>query len=97
MAQSKKSQSKKQKLNYSTYQVGCKAQLNRTNRLKRHCKNFPEDRQAKKALKNGLALYRRYASKNGVWTATNRYYAQLFVKAGLNGNDALPQKESYQT
>lgn len=93
----RKGASKKQKLNFSEYQVGCKAQLNRTMRLDKHCKNHPEDKQSKRALKNGLALYRRYSSKNGAWTATNRFYAQLFVKAGINGNDALPKKEFGKT
>lgn len=93
----RKGASKKQKLNFSEYQVGCKAQLNRTLRLDKHCKKFPEDKQSKRALKNGLALYRRYASRHSVWSATSRHFAQLFVKAGLNGNDALPKKEFSKT
>ena len=89
----KKTTSKAQKARYAEYQSGNKAQDNRTARLQRHIKNHPADTQAKSAAKKGLATYRRYAS-HGLWTATNRYYAQLFTKAGLNGNDALPKKDA---
>lgn len=91
----RKGASKTQAMNFSSYSGDFKAQRNRTKRLERHCKAFPEDKQAKASLSKGLAEYRRYSSKNGVWSATNIYYAQLFVKAGLNGNDVLPKKESH--
>jgi len=94
---SKKSTSKAQKARYSEYKAGDTARTNRTMRLERHVKNHPQDKQSKNSLKKGLAVYRRYASKNGVWNATNRYYAQLFTKAGLNGNDSLPKKETNKT
>jgi len=92
-----KGTSKSQQQKYKEYQMDDKAQLNRTLRLERHVKNHPQDKQSKNSLKKGLAVYRRYASKNGVWNATNRYYAQLFTKAGLNGNDSLPKKETNKT
>lgn len=88
----KKGSSKAQQARYSSYGNEGRAQKNRTKRLERHVKNHPEDTQAASALKKGLADYRRYASKNGHWTATNRFYAQLFTKAGLKGNEALPKK-----
>lgn len=92
----KKGASKGKKGRYNLYQLNDKAHTNRTLRLERHVKKHPHDKQSKKSLADGLATYRRYAS-HGVWTATHRFYAQLFVKAGLNGNDALPQKEFGKT
>lgn len=88
----RKGASKNQQTHFSSYEGGLKAQANRTKRLVKHCKAFPEDKQAKASLKKGLAEYRRYSPKGKTWTATNRYYAQLYVKAGLNGNEALPKK-----
>lgn len=91
----KKGTSKSQQARYKEYEVGFKAQHNRTVRLEKHVKKHPEDKQAKRSLKKGLTDHRRYTPHSKVWTATNRYYAGLFVKAGLNGNDALPKKESH--
>lgn len=94
----KKGSSKSQQARYKAYAMGDRALINRTLRLERHVKNNPEDKQAKASLKKGLADYRRSISNSGrTWTATNRYYAQLFTKAGLNGNDALPKKETNKT
>jgi len=93
----RKGSSKQGKLNYNLYASDMRSHTNRTARLEKHCKNFPEDKQAKSSLKKGLADYRRYAPRNKIWTATNRYFAQLFVKAGMNGNDALPKKEFSKT
>ena len=85
----KKSSSKAKKDLYSLYKGGNKSLENRTIKLKRHIKNNPDDKQAKRALKDGLVVYRRGTPRNHIWSKQKRTYAILLTKAGLNGHLAL--------
>jgi hypothetical protein len=87
---SKKGSSKNQQNHYKVYQSDQRAIKNRTRRLAKHIKKFPDDEQAKNALKKGLKYRRRapIAAKK-VWNADKIFMAQYFRKVGSHGHRAL--------
>jgi len=85
----KKTTSKHQQLLYKTYQSSNRSLKNRMAKLERHIKRFPNDEQAKKALKNGLVDYRRKKPRTKVWNRMTKEMAHLLRSIGLNGNLSL--------
>lgn len=77
---------------YNSAKAENRAVKNRTHKLERHLKNFPNDEQAAQALKKGLT-YRRKAPYSKVWTTAKRKYAQDLRYIGLNGHIALSQRK----
>lgn len=73
----KKGSSKHQQEEYKRYQNEGRFVKNKIRRLKRHCKNFPEDKQAAKALENSNHKYVRNSFKGnkhppGKWVRLNQ-------------------------
>ena len=86
----RRTSSKHQKDLYQRYKSEGRQAKNREARLLRHLSKFPDDKQAEKALTGNIEYRRkRPLAWNKVWKSEDRYFAQLFRKAGLNGNDAL--------
>lgn len=90
----KKSTSAHKKAKYKEYEVGGTFKKNRQAKLERHLKKFPDDEQAKAALKRNLE-YRRKKPKNcKTWSKPAKEYARLLASVGQNGNLAVQKKPS---
>lgn len=70
------------------YKIENRVVKNRTRKLERHVKRFPEDAQAAAALKKGLTN-RRKAPKNSVWTNQTKELAHLVRLVGGNGHTVI--------
>lgn len=80
-----------------TYKNENRAVKNRTRKLEKHLKLFPNDEQAKEALKKGLS-YRRKTPYNRPWkSAPLQEFAAQLASVGLNGNLALKWREKKLT
>ena len=90
MAKKKTTNSKKAR--YQLYQIDNRSLKNRTNRMHRHLKNHPNDKQAHAALNKGLVSYRRKTPRTYMWSKQDIEAVQLFIAAGCSGKEYLELK-----
>lgn len=76
------------------YEMENRSVKNRTRKLQKHLKNFPNDKQSADALKRGLK-YGRKKPLNSIWKSSTKEYAHVlrkfFKESGMN---ALPRRRS---
>lgn len=90
----RKTSSAAQKIRYKVYADEMRSHKNRVKNLKRHIERFPNDEQAKRALKNGIVTYRRKTPRNNrTWSPESIRFAQMLKKCGIKGHHALSPKE----
>lgn len=90
----KKNTSPNQKAKYKEYKVGAKFIKNRKAKLERHLKKFPNDEQAKTALRRNIEYRRKKPNNSNTWSKPAKEYARLLASVGINGNFALRKKTS---
>lgn len=88
-----KTASKHQQALYQQYKIDNRSQKNRTERLKRHVNNNPNDEQAEAVLKKGVVEYRRKKPMAKKWTPSMRRMASLAKQAGMKGDVVLKWEE----
>ena len=91
-----KKKSKKGSASYKAYQTGNRSQVNRTKKLERHCKKFPDDKQAAAALKKGVVQYRRQTPSNKIWSTGTKMYAEQLRRTGSKGHLAIMSKDEFE-
>lgn len=79
---------------YGVYKSSGRYAANKKAKLERHLNKFPNDEQAKEALKNISASPKRKVPSTKVWKPQAIEIAQMYSFIGLNGNHALGGKAS---
>ena len=89
----KKTTSASKKAYYGRYQNDGTWTKNKRAKIERHLKKYPNDTQAKAALKEIGDNRKRSTPKTDMWSPTKRYYAEIFAKVGMNGHLALDNEK----
>lgn len=82
----KKGANANKKKQRQAYKLEGRYSKNKKLKLQKHLNKFPKDKQAKEAIEKIKEYRRKRPYNNSAWSKTDRYHAQLYACAGLNGH-----------